>query len=448
MNSKADSARTVSGDSKSRPSNVRLQGRTIFSLCVALGSLSIFLSEPVNAPFLVGVFIPILIMGAYLLIGLSGFADSVDTETFADSVYYMGFLLTLISLSAALFYLRNEDPSLNVLVAKFGLALITTIVGLTVRVAMVNFQMKGGQVRQHAEEKLAISVERFSNDLELTCDKMELLLHGVVEKVEITADAIKTASDDATATISETNRTNQNQLTEMYEKVGGEWGASVTRLTATMEKVISEAVTVAASQIAGLGRKFEDEMRKFNVDSDIFSEILDEPLNELAETIKTARVQLANEFALLQDASQGHAEIKDQFDKLSTTLTSGEQSVAALHSYAENLSGAFSSLSDLENSLTKLGGHSESVASNFESLADTAAKSSLSFSEDVESSKQSFLRLNQSLNALLHSVMKQSEEMGTLVTKISDDAEQGRSALRLVQDNLIESSEVIVKHLR
>ncbi len=447
MTSIADRSRKDSKNSKIRPRDSLLKGKPVFVATLAIGSLSIFGSDPMSSPFFLGVFIPLLCMAIYLFFGLNGLIDTVDTETFADSVYYMGFLLTLISLSAALFYLRNENPALGLLVSKFGLALLTTIVGLGVRVTLVNFQLTGGQGRQAVEEKLSIAVERFNNDLELTCDKMELLLHGSVENAELSSDAIKEASNEAASTIREVNQANQAEMTRLFDGIGSEWSRSVENLTSDLERKVAEAVNASAAQIGELGKKVEDEISKFRLDSDVFGKVLEEPLNDLAHTIRTARILLAKEFGQLQGAAESHSSIKEQFEILSLTLASGDQGLKALHKYGENLAGAFSTLSALDNSLTQLGQKSAEVAGQFEILGSTVSKSSSSFSGDVETSKQSFLKLNQSLNALLHSVMKQSEEMGDLVVKIAADAEQGRSSLKLVQDNLIESSEVIVKHL-
>jgi hypothetical protein len=448
MSSKADRARRNPKQSVLREQSFLFRGKSLFAASVLIGSASIFASEPFNAPMLLGVVLPITVMGIYLFIGLNGFVDTIDTETFADSVYYLGFLLTLISLSAALFYLRNEDPSLNLLVAKFGLALITTIVGLAVRVAMVNFQIKGAQARQYAEERLSSAVERFANDLELTCDKMEVLLQGTIEKVEATSNSVRSASEQAHAAIIQSSDSNRAQLNEMYDAMGSQWTKTVEEVSSTMEKELSSSVAVAAEQIKGIGSKLEEEIGNFRLEDDVLSKALDKPLNELAHTIRTARVLLAKEYNLLKESSKDHSEIQEQFTYLSEALESGRQTVTILHQHSEKLSKAFEALGSLDTGLVALGQHAESTSQSLETMNTTVSSSAVSFSEDVATSKESFMKLNQSLNALLHAVMKQSEEMGRLVQRISEDAEAGRSSLRLVQDNLIESSEVIVKHLK
>lgn len=448
MTSKADAARRNPKDSVLRDKNFLFRGKPLFMFSVLAGSLSIFASEPFGSPWIFGVIIPLSLMLFYLFVGLNGFVDTIDTETFADSVYYMGFLLTLISLSAALYYLRNDDLTLSLLVTKFGLALLTTILGLAVRVTLVNFQIKGSQAKQYAEERLSSSVERFANDLDLTCDKLEILLQGSIEKVEATATAVQGASDQAAAAIVQSSDTNQSKLNEMYQVMSEQWTNSVKDVSSTMERELSSSVTNAAQHIEGLGKKVEEELSNFKIDEDVLSKALDQPLNDLAHTIRTARILLAKEYNLLKDTSKDHSEIQEQFQHLGDALESGRKTVAVLHQHSEKLSKAFESLGSLDTGLEVLNQKSNAAAESFGEMSSTVSSSAASFSDDVATSKESFMKLNQSLNALLHAVMKQSKEMGDLVQQISADAEQGRSSLKLVQDNLIESSEVIVKHLR
>ena len=55
-------------------------------------------------------------------------------EQKADSVYYMGFIYTLVAMTASLVALANNDKlDFNSVVINFGLALSTTIIGLVVQ---------------------------------------------------------------------------------------------------------------------------------------------------------------------------------------------------------------------------------------------------------------------------------------------------------------------------
>ena len=108
MATAADSARSSRSKGPSHTFQAVFSGRTVFLSSAILGSTLVFLGEPFNSPFLLGVVGPIATMLVYMALGLAGYIESADDESFADSIYYLGFVLTLISLAAALVYLRND----------------------------------------------------------------------------------------------------------------------------------------------------------------------------------------------------------------------------------------------------------------------------------------------------------------------------------------------------
>lgn len=441
MRPESDNTQKESRKTRSRSSRTSLRGEPLFVISIVLGSAAIFLSEPYDAPYLLGIAAPLAIMAIYMVVGLSGFIDSVDKEAFADSIYYMGFLLTLVSLAAALFYLRNENPELGLLVSKFGLALITTIVGLAVRVALVNFRVDVRQARDLVEEQLAESVRRFNRDVDFACERLEILMTGTLDKIESTAAGMIDSSDETAATLKETNEFHTEQLKEMYARVGTEWASSVTRLATVMEQQLAAAATETMSKIDRIGKKIDAEVDAFSIDGTVFSKALETPLQEFANTIDAARLAFAEELDKLRTTTAGQAQLRDQFEQLSDTMGKADKNLEALQDYTQNLGAAFSTLSSLSDNLAGVNEQTASVAANFDALNSTVSQSSKSFVEDVESSKETFLRLQQSLNVLLHSVMKQSEQMSEIAARIGKDAEQSRSTLGDLQRDLDESNE-------
>src|SRR5215204_6054768 len=75
-------------------------------------------------------------VGAMLLYGFAAFrlpTVQIRPDRLGDNFYYLGFIYTLASLSAALIQLRSE-PQIEELLGNFGIALITTVVGVAGRV--------------------------------------------------------------------------------------------------------------------------------------------------------------------------------------------------------------------------------------------------------------------------------------------------------------------------
>tara|TARA_B100000674_G_C37922332_1_gene953885 strand:- start:556 stop:1458 length:903 start_codon:yes stop_codon:yes gene_type:complete len=84
----------------------------------------------------INVFSMIAIMSFYIYFIYHNENDSISKEQKADSCYYLGFILTLVAMINTLIVLDVDDMQsrFNSVVRDFGLALITTIVGLVARI--------------------------------------------------------------------------------------------------------------------------------------------------------------------------------------------------------------------------------------------------------------------------------------------------------------------------
>ena len=89
--------------------------RNYFVLIFILGSICIFLGLLFKGvtSLIVTIVIPVLLMGIYLYIGLSRSTLASVSVQFADSCYYLGFLFTLIALSASLWDFRKSSWGLD-----------------------------------------------------------------------------------------------------------------------------------------------------------------------------------------------------------------------------------------------------------------------------------------------------------------------------------------------
>ena len=82
--------------------------RKIFLATLVLGALSIVLPQAFGYNKL-SVVLPLALMAAYAAIGYRRSKDSPFLEQFADSVYYLGFLFTLIALVISLYRLDHRQ---------------------------------------------------------------------------------------------------------------------------------------------------------------------------------------------------------------------------------------------------------------------------------------------------------------------------------------------------
>jgi len=119
--------------SKNNSSNIfNLRPSYLFSGTLIAGLLLIILSGDIRF----NVFSMIAIMSFYIYFIYNNENESISKEQKADSCYYLGFILTLIAMINTLIELDvdNIENIFNSVVRDFGLALVTTIVGLVARI--------------------------------------------------------------------------------------------------------------------------------------------------------------------------------------------------------------------------------------------------------------------------------------------------------------------------
>ncbi|MDC1047370.1 hypothetical protein OAQ96_01640 [Alphaproteobacteria bacterium] len=145
-----------------------------FLLFLIIGFIGIFISRGFGP--LPSIIIPCLSMIIYVFITQSSSSKFIRNEQLGDSCYYMGFLLTLVSLGFALYEFSTDpenDSFGGEILADFGIALSTTILGLMFRVYYSQFRLPAEELRQTAEDELAATVRRLKIQLDTGIDSFE-----------------------------------------------------------------------------------------------------------------------------------------------------------------------------------------------------------------------------------------------------------------------------------
>ena len=106
-----------------------------FGLVFLIGTIFIFAGGGTPAGW-IG---PVIAMLLYIAYGLSSSKKIRSTGEFADSVYYLGFVFTMISLLSST-WVKIAVGSPDKILELFAIALITTIIGIVARLFLSQFE--------------------------------------------------------------------------------------------------------------------------------------------------------------------------------------------------------------------------------------------------------------------------------------------------------------------
>src|ERR1700687_1880611 len=148
--------------------------------------------------------VPVLIMVAYaLVLGLARLFRLRDDQA-GDNLYYMGFLFTLTSLAVSL-YQFSAAGSAEQIVQNFGIAIASTIAGITLRILFNQMRRDPVEVEATARMELAEASRRVKRELESV-----LLEFGYFRRM--TQQSVTDALDEAQQSIGKAHQEFKGEL--------------------------------------------------------------------------------------------------------------------------------------------------------------------------------------------------------------------------------------------
>lgn len=110
-----------------------------FVLTLVVGSIVILTPMPFFAlEGVIKIAISAILMGIYYLAGMKYIRSPNTNAVFADSLYYLGFLFTFVALVGAMTALN--ELNIQSIVGQMGPALVTTVIGMTARIYLTQFE--------------------------------------------------------------------------------------------------------------------------------------------------------------------------------------------------------------------------------------------------------------------------------------------------------------------
>lgn len=180
----SDAGRDVEGEQKIRPvlSSEELSGwesgddidvsdlarlkRTVqirFGVFFVIGLVAIYFTGTMTKVIAIGS--PVLVMTLYLVSSYRLTRMRTAKTLFADSIYYMGFLFTFVTL---MFAISPDTVSIKVIINQMGVALSTTIYGMLVRVIMSHFD----GIEMNVDEDVFAKLSETATKIEAITDSL------------------------------------------------------------------------------------------------------------------------------------------------------------------------------------------------------------------------------------------------------------------------------------
>lgn len=402
-----------------RPGRPTWYARAPF-LAFALGGMGLLVLlklYEVN-PFVTGGVAGALIVVYGLAVGLLP-ALKIREDQLGDNCYYLGFLYTLTSLSWALWKFA-EFNDIGEIIANFGLALFSTIIGIIARVFINQARMDTGQAERDARMALTEAMVDFRLRLD---DAVIAMRSFCAQTQQITGDAIRANAENA-----------NKALEESVAKIGKTSNSVLTRIEEAFEEFSSNTGKlnqVAAGTVLAL-EKLIDRLENMEPPSDLISKRLDIVMESAEKAGGLLRERLEADEQAISEAAQRMKDMEERLRSAAGWISSagsglGGVSDASLRAVAA-AQAASKQLVDLTSTMANAISEQERLIASSRANAEvlnggvieTQKKLAEQARESLESLTNALRAHNEAMAAELERARRMTTDTGTALADMTD----------------------------
>lgn len=297
--------------------------------------------------------VPGLAIFGYFLIGARLTSQMKNTERFGDSLYYLGFILTIWALIFSLGPFRSTDLTLksSEVILQFGIALTSTAVGMTLRIWLLQRRHTLVDQDEESSETVARLVAAVVKELEGAVQavaaarlRMSADMQGTAKSL---SDQVVALGAQARSELASTNAEYVQQLRKYAEDVVPALTSLAQRLQAIdlPEDIIAarleEAVGRVTAEIGDMQRRLQSSAGGFAGSFDESARQLQDGLTRLSQMVEEANAAGRRNAELSMDMGRANMQLVERFTEATTESTNATKTYTRV---AQDMANAVQSL--------------------------------------------------------------------------------------------------------
>ena len=375
--------------------------RIVFLTIYVGGLVILYFAQDHDNPLLM-VGLSIVLMLLYGIYAYS-YVESKNLSQIADSAYFLGFLFTLSSITMSLVDYASEggaDEEIGRIVNMFGFALLTTIMGLLIKLLLerikpsvsdltdktfIDFEKTVFQFDQH----LSSTVNKFKNYEELVIDKLGKQVDLLTEQLDIVV----------------------NQSTQQLKGYIEESG-----------KALSDSMKESGQKFSNALNKASDEI---DLPTDFFTNQLKEPLINMKDQINSFNSELTEVIKSQGTIASNTEKVSQVVEKLAVKMDLTEK----MPDYVEVIENSVNEINSITVALNNTNNKINEISQSFDEVVE-GEKTKLRLTSEMRDQMASDLEFLQDYK----------QEMKDALTKSTQYIE-------LLKSELTDAAALIVKKL-
>lgn len=341
----------------------------LFGVAVALKISFAAAGYLLDSPVWLGTVAPLTVMVLYMYVGYYRRDTDVSEERFADSCYYLGFIFTIVSIIICLFDLPKMTPGkgMYLIAMRFGAAMVSTVLGMIVRVYLVGFKKDAAEAVKDVESALITATRAFTVQLHDTMRSMQQFEAQVMDAskasvagVQLQVEALgRNFADALNRFYDQVNSENKTA----FEQTLGEVRTATGRLASSVETYSSgmrDHLQAIEAKVTAFSDAVTDRLSSTTFPDDFFSSRLEGPVQQLRTEAMSLGKSINRVVAQVAASSAGLSEVLESLKSRAEGAKGTMDSVVALSEQHQRLlssaDGQLNALSGLAATLEKLEG--------------------------------------------------------------------------------------------
>jgi len=400
-----------------------------FLLACVLGGISIYLGVKFNS-MLLSVAAPLAIMGTYIYSMLNFHAD-LPISIIGDSFYYLGFILTLLALVVSLVEMSNADKvNMNNIIGSFGVALMTTIVGLVSRIVVTSFSVQGKERRERLDTEIEHGLTKFSAQLDVLTNHAISSLTKVHSQTE--EALLKTSKN-----YSDVNKEIASYLDEMVKEGSKSINESMENLSGRINNidVSSDLVTKPLGKsLGGIIETLDEHQKSYNTINSQMVESNNSLSNQFSNSTTVIQKHVDNLESSLAKTLDKQIELySESISDIGSTIIEQFGDIKDLKVDAQN---------DIENQLIQFNKKIKSLSDSLESLVspiNDAAENMTAGGKNIAEKFNGLISASNNINDMVDTANNNAEkiilaqgDLGELSGKVSEFSKGLENAISVI----------------
>jgi hypothetical protein len=412
----------------SRPDKIQGQLKWAFFICFIIGVVAEWFT------FTAGAVVAILV---YFAIGMLVSRASRNTERLGDACYYLGFLFTMWSLFFALqpWARGSESISSSYIVVQFGIALLTTLVGMSLRIFLIQNRRTVADQEEEARASIAELTDQLVTTLQRSVRAVEPLQTNLFANAE---KAVAEMLSNSAKAVAEMGQSAVDSVSKILAELEHTQASAQQKSLANLDTILEDSGTKFKTRIQSAVDQFSseidiisDKVRQIDVPTDVIARQLSVVTNDILGGAREFRTGVN---AATVDVQQSIAAIAERISQITGQLTGIRDSVGRATAMNKKLSAAYEGVSEASiqfastmtaasQGLAQFSGSATEARSAVDGLRSALASDHAKFQTSVE---DGVARVNAAVAAIDGDVRKFAgtmEETAVLLRTVLQDRE-------------------------